>query len=113
VPACRISWAASISPCCEGTTLGKQYSPTHCHSRCGTSITMTSTSTADKRGNSIGAFVRERPFTTTVGLWGAVLAGTGLYLYKRNIPTQLKVIQVRPITVSHAVCAGSESGTAL
>lgn len=41
------------------------------------------------------AYVREHPFATTLSLWGGILAGTGIYLYKRQIPTQLKIIQAR------------------
>ena len=29
------------------------------------------------------------------GTWGSILAGTGLYLYKREIPFQLKIISAR------------------
>lgn len=42
-------------------------------------------------------WIREHPFTAVLGLWGSVLGATGVYLYKRQIPTQLKIIQARII----------------
>jgi hypothetical protein len=37
----------------------------------------------------------DHPIQSTLGVWGSILAGTGLYLRKREIPFQLKVIQAR------------------
>ena len=41
------------------------------------------------------AQLREAPISTVLGLWGTGLALTGLYLHKRQLPLQLKIIQAR------------------
>jgi hypothetical protein len=38
---------------------------------------------------------RDHPIQSVLGVWGSILAVTGLYLRKREIPFQLKVIQAR------------------
>lgn len=39
--------------------------------------------------------LRAHPFETVLGLWGSVLAATGAFLWRRQIPLQLKIIQAR------------------
>ena len=38
---------------------------------------------------------QHNPITSTLTLWGGIMTATGVYLYKRQIPTQLKIIQAR------------------
>jgi len=40
-------------------------------------------------------YVQDHPFSTVLGLWGTVLGGTFLYISKKQLPTQLKIIQAR------------------
>jgi hypothetical protein len=50
---------------------------------------------------------RDHPIQSVLGVWGSILAGTGLYLRKREIPFQLKVIQARIVAQWALVfCAG-------
>ena len=46
-------------------------------------------------GQRSSIVARFRPFAT--GIWGGILVGTGAYLYTRQIPLQLKIIQARII----------------
>jgi hypothetical protein len=41
------------------------------------------------------ALMRARPFEVVLGTWGSVLVATGAFLWRRQIPFQLKVIQAR------------------
>jgi hypothetical protein len=41
------------------------------------------------------SLLRKHPFQIVLGTWGSVLALTGAFLWRRQIPFQLKVIQAR------------------
>lgn len=40
---------------------------------------------------------QDHPFGSVFGLWGTAVAGTLFYIKRRQIPTQLKVIQARMV----------------
>lgn len=52
------------------------------------------------------AVFKEHPFSTVGIAWSSVLAGTMAYLWRRQIPTQLKVIQGR-IVAQAALLSGA------
>lgn len=37
--------------------------------------------------------MQDHPFTTVLGLWGTIMVGSLAHLYRKQVPTQLKIIR--------------------
>jgi hypothetical protein len=47
----------------------------------------------------------QNPLTSGVGVWGAGMVGTGMYVYRQKVPLSLKVIQARMVAQAGVVSA--------
>jgi hypothetical protein len=61
--------------------------------------------TKDSSSDSVFSLFREKPLQTTGTLWALCLGGTVLYLWRRQIPLQLKIIQGRILAQASVISA--------